>query len=136
MAGNGPVTLLVGAVLFGLCAGIASGLLGIGGGTLMVPFLVLAAGLSQQEANATSLLVVVPTAVVGTWALRRRGVGDLKLSLRLGLFGVAGGVAGALLALVLPSESLRIVFAVFLTYSGARMVRNGLRARRAAATLD
>ena len=61
---------------FGVLAGVASGLLGVGGGTLMVPFLTLAAGYSQHVAEATSLLVILPTAIVGSLALRHRGIGD------------------------------------------------------------
>ncbi len=69
-------TLYVALVAFGVLAGVASGLLGVGGGTLLVPFLTLAVGLSQHEAEATSLLVILPTAIAGTLALRRRGVGN------------------------------------------------------------
>src|SRR5437764_1094460 len=79
-------------VAFGVLGGLASGLLGVGGGTLMVPFLTLAAGLSQHAAEATSLLVILPTAVAGTLALRRRGVGDAGLALRFGLIGSVGAV--------------------------------------------
>src|SRR6185437_6180202 len=79
------VTLFVALIAFGVLTGVASGLLGVGGGTLMVPFLTLAAGFSQHAAEATSLLVVLPTAIAGSLALRRRGVGDLGLALRFGL---------------------------------------------------
>ena len=117
---------------FGVFAGVASGLLGVGGGILMVPFLTLAAGLSQHAAEATSLLVVLPTAIVGSLVLRRRGIGDLGLALRFGVVGSLGGVAGALLALALPGRTLRVVFAVFLgaRRSAARPRRSGPRTRR------
>jgi uncharacterized membrane protein YfcA len=113
-------------VLFGVLTGITSGLLGVGGGTLMVPFLTLAVGLSQHAAEATSLLVILPTAIVGSLVLRRRGVGDLGLSLRFGLVGALGGVVGALIALALPATALQLVFAGFLAVVGARLVRTGL----------
>ena len=64
--------------------GVAAGLLGVGGGILIVPFLTLALGLSQHAAEATSLVVVLPTAVVASLELRRRGVGDLGVALRFG----------------------------------------------------
>ena len=70
----------------------------------MVPFFTLAAGLSQHAAEATSLLVVLPTAIVASIVLRRRGVGDLGLALRFGLAGSLGGVLGAALALVPPGH--------------------------------
>ena len=120
-------TLYLALVAFGVLAGVASGLLGVGGGTLMVPFLTLAAGFSQHVAEATSLLVILPTAIAGSLALRRRGVGDLGLALRFGVAGSLGGVLGALLALALPASTLRLVFAGFLALVGVRLVRDGLR---------
>ena len=126
---SGP-TLFAALVAFGVVAGVASGLLGVGGGTPIVPFLTLAAGFSQHSAEATSLLVILPTAVVGSLALRRRGVGDLGLALRLGVFGAIGSVVGALLALALPASTLRVVFAVFVGTVGLRFARDGLRAER------
>jgi len=120
--------LFVGLVAFGLCAGVTAGLLGVGGGILMVPFLTLAIGLSQHEAQATSLVVVLPTAVVASLELRRRGIGDLGVALRFGVVGALGGVAGALLALALPGSALRLIFALFLGLVGLRLVRDGVRA--------
>ena len=69
--------LFLALAAFGLGTGTAAGLLGVGGGILMVPFLTLAIGLSQHGAEATSLVVVLPTALVASLELRRRGVGDL-----------------------------------------------------------
>jgi uncharacterized membrane protein YfcA len=116
-------------VAFGVVTGAASGLLGVGGGTLMVPFLTLAAGMSQHSAEATSLLVVLPTAIVGSLVLRRRGIGDLGLALRFGALGAGGGILGALLALALPGHVLRIVFACFLLLVSVRLVRDSLALR-------
>jgi uncharacterized membrane protein YfcA len=123
---SGP-TLYAVLVAFGVAVGVASGLLGVGGGTLVVPFLTLAIGLSQHSAEATSLLVILPTAVAGSLALRRRGVGDLGLALRFGVVGAVGSVLGALLALELSGGALRIVFAVFVGLVGLRLARDGLR---------
>ncbi|HZQ81712.1 MAG TPA: TSUP family transporter [Gaiellaceae bacterium] len=123
------VTLYVALVAFGVVAGVASGLLGVGGGTLMVPFLTLAAGLSQHAAQATSLLVILPTALAGTLTLRRRGVGDAGLALRFGVVGAVGAVGGALLALALPASTLRIVFAVFVCIVGLKLIYDGSRAK-------
>ena len=122
---NGLV-LIVALVAFGVVTGVTSGLLGVGGGTLMVPFLTLAAGFSQHAAEATSLLVVLPTAIVGSLVLHRRGVGDLWLALRFGTLGAVGGVLGALLALALPGHVLKIIFACFLLLVSVRLVRDSL----------
>ena len=102
-------------------------MLGVGGGTLLVPFLTLAVGLSQHAAEATSLLVILPTAIAGTLALRRRGVGNAGLALRFGIVGSVGAVLGALLALALPAATLRIVFAVFVGVVGLKLIRDAIR---------
>ena len=119
--------LFAACIAFGAVAGISAGLLGIGGGTMMVPFLVLVAGLTQHSANATSLLVILPTSLIATWALRQKGLADLRRSMALGAAGVVGGIGGALLALALSGPTLQIVFAVFLGAVGLRTVRDGLR---------
>ena len=88
---SGP-TLYIALVAFGVVVGVTSGLLGVGGGTLVVPFLTLAVGLSQHSAEATSLVVILPTAIAGSLALRRHGVGDLAVAIRLGVVGAVGSV--------------------------------------------
>lgn len=103
-----------------------AGILGVGGGVFLVPFLVLAAGMTQHEAEATSLLVILPTALVASLTLRRHGVGDLRSALGIGVVGAAGAAAGALLALSLPGHVLRLIFAVVLALAGARLVRDAL----------
>jgi len=122
--------LLAALVAFGVGTGIAAGILGVGGGILMVPFLTLGAGMPQHAAEATSLLVVLPTAIVASLVLQRRGVGDLGVALRFGVVGAVGAAAGALLALALPGSSLRVVFALFLMLVGLRLVRDGLQTER------
>jgi uncharacterized membrane protein YfcA len=123
---NGP-TLYVALAAFGVVAGVASGLLGVGGGTLIVPFLTLAVGLTQHGAEATSLLVILPTAIVGSLTLRRKGVGNLGLALRFGLVGALGAFAGAKLALALPASDLKIIFSVFVGVVGLKLAYDGWR---------
>ena len=122
------VALYLALVAFGFLAGAAAGLLGIGGGIMIVPFLTLVAGVSQHQAEATSLLVILPTAIVATIALRRKGIGDTALALRFGTLGAAGGVVGALAALALPAHVLRLVFALFLAAAAVRLLRDGFSA--------
>jgi uncharacterized membrane protein YfcA len=118
------VALIAALIAVGAAAGVLAGLLGVGGGILRVPCLVLAVGMTQHEAEATSLLVILPTALAASIALRRRGVGDLPVALLIGLVGAVGAVAGALLALSLPADILRTVFAVLLAIAGLRLVRD------------
>lgn len=120
------VVLYVVLAMFGVLAGGAAGLLGVGGGALLVPFLTLAVGVPQHAAEATSLLVVLPTAVVASVVLHRRGIGELGVGLRIGLLGAGGGVLGALIALALPGHVLRLVFACFLALVAVRLIRDAL----------
>jgi uncharacterized membrane protein YfcA len=120
------VALYAALVAFGVLVGAVAGLLGIGGGLLMVPFLTIVAGATQHQAEATSLLVILPTAVVATVTLRRKGIGDAGLALRFGTVGAVGGIAGALVALALPAHVLRLIFALFLAVMSVRMLRDGL----------
>lgn len=114
-------------VAFGFATGMLSGLLGVGGGIFMVPFLVLAFGMVQQDAQATSLLVVLPTALVATRRLSKQGVGDVKAGLTIGLYGVVGSIASTLLALQLSGAVLRALFAVLLVVVGAKLLRDAAR---------
>jgi uncharacterized protein len=116
--------LFLALIAVGAAAGVLAGLLGVGGGILLVPFLVLAVGMTQHEAEATSLLVILPTAVAASVALRRRGLGDLPIALVIGIVGALGAVVGALLALSLPADVLRAVFAVLLAVAGLRLIRD------------
>jgi uncharacterized protein len=95
----------------GFFAGITSGMLGVGGGVVFVPGLVFVLGLSQLSAEATSLLAIVPVAIVGAW--RQRGYGNVRLrdGLLLGALSPIGVVAGAELANVLPTRALELSFA-------------------------
>jgi uncharacterized membrane protein YfcA len=121
--------VIVALVAFGVLTGVLSGVLGVGGGIFMVPFLVLVVGLSQHAAQATSLLVVLPTAAVGSWSLYRRGVGDPPTALRMGLVGMVGSIAGTAVALSVPAQALRICFALLMVVVGVRLLRDALRAR-------
>jgi uncharacterized membrane protein YfcA len=121
------ILALAGLAAFGVVTGMLSGLLGVGGGIFMVPMLVLVTGLTQQEAQATSLLVVLPTAIVATWALHKRGVGDTRVSLRMGVIGMLSSVGGTFLALSLPGHVLRICFAVLMVLVGVRLIRDASR---------
>jgi uncharacterized membrane protein YfcA len=114
-------------VAFGVLTGVLSGLLGVGGGIFMVPFLVLAGGLSQHHAQATSLLVVLPTALVATRALHRQGVADTRAALRMGLIGTLGSIAGTFLALALPGRPLRLIFACLMVFVGVRLLHDARR---------
>jgi uncharacterized membrane protein YfcA len=118
---------LVGGLVLGFVVGILSGALGVGGGGVMVPVMVLAMGIDQATAQGTSLLAILPTAASGAWEHLRQGGLDLRVSLVLGVAGAAGAVLGAVGALHLEPRRLRQVFAVYLLLVGAQTLRAALR---------
>jgi uncharacterized membrane protein YfcA len=99
------------AALIGFAAGVSSGMLGVGGGILFVPGLVFVLGLSQLSAESTSLLAIIPVALVGAWRQRRYGNVRLRQGLVLGALSPLGVVGGAELANVLPTRALELSFA-------------------------
>ena len=119
-------TTIVLALCLGLAAGVLSGLFGVGGGILFVPALV-ALGLGQVEASATSLLAVVPTAAVGTWRQARYGNLRVKPALVIGVASIAGVEIGVQVATSLPEDILRRLFGVLLLTVAAQLA---WRARR------
>jgi uncharacterized protein len=122
-----PATVVL-AVSLGLAAGLLAGFFGVGGGILFVPTLV-ALGLSQLDAEATSLLAILPTVAAGTWRQRRYGNVRPRTALVLGVASIAGAAAGVQAATSLPEETLRRLFAVLLLGVAAQLA---WRARRAA----
>jgi uncharacterized membrane protein YfcA len=118
------LALVVALVAVGIGTGVLAGFLGVGGGILLVPFLVLALGMGQHEAEATSLLVILPTAIAASIALRVRGIGDLPVGLALGAIGALAAVVGALLALALPADVLRWIFSALVALIGLRLIRD------------
>jgi uncharacterized membrane protein YfcA len=97
--------------VIGFFAGVTSGMLGVGGGIVFVPGLVFVLGLSQLSAESTSLLAIVPVAIVGAWRQRRYGNVRLRAGLVLAALSPLGVIAGAELANVLPARALELSFA-------------------------
>ncbi len=116
-----------GAVAIGLAGGVVAGLLGVGGGVLFVPGLVFFVGLGQHQAEATSLLAIVPVALVGTYQQDRYGNVRRSDALLLGALSVAGAAAGVALANALSGAALRDCFAAFMVLVAAQLVRRALR---------
>lgn len=115
------------AGLFGVAAGIVSGLLGVGGGTLFVPGLVYVLGLGQVQAEATSLLAIVPVSLVGAWRQHRYGNLDLRMAVTMGTLAIPGALLGVVLAHALPGRVLQIGFALLILFVAQNLARRGLR---------
>jgi uncharacterized membrane protein YfcA len=110
------------AVAIGIGTGVVSGMLGVGGGILMVPGMVLFLGMTQHTAEGTSLLVIIPTALVGAYTHFRKGYVLLLAAAILGAGGIAGAFIGSRIALSVPAHTLRVIFGVYLVLLGVRMV--------------
>ena len=129
-----PATIVL-VVVAGVAVGILSALFGVGGGILMVPFMVLVLDRGQHVAEGTSLLVIVPTAVAGVLAHRGRGYVSFSGAAWIAVGGIGGAYAGAVVALSLDADLLQMLFGAFLLIAGMRTLRqgvNGIRAERRA----
>jgi hypothetical protein len=102
---------LVGLLTLGFAAGMAGGLLGVGGGVLFVPALVVFAHESQLEAVATSLVAITLVAVVGAWGQHEYGNLRLRDGVLIGVLSPLGVLVGVLLANALPERALELSFA-------------------------
>ena len=114
---------MIGAVLIGLLAGVIAGMLGVGGGAIFVPGLVLLLDLTQVDAEATSLLAIVPVALVGAWRQRRYGNFRDRDALLLGVLAIPGALVGVALVNAIPERTVEVAFALLQLFVAYRLVR-------------
>ncbi len=126
-----PIEYFIGLILIGICAGFASGLLGVGGGFLIVPlqyFLLKYIGVEPDLAIlisfGTSLAIIIPTSLSGAYRHTRKLDNILKPGIRLGIFGIIGGAIGGFVASALPSRILEITFGLLLLFITVNNVVN------------
>jgi uncharacterized protein len=113
---------IAGLVLLGFITGVLSGLLGVGGGIVIVPMLILLFGQSDLVAKGTSLAMMIPTAISGTIGnLRRKNV-DIPSALIVGLSACVTTALGAALSVALDPQLANIMFSVFLAALIVRLV--------------
>lgn len=118
---------IVAVLVIGLFAGALGGLFGVGGGLIFVPTLVLFVGLGQVDAEATSLLAILPVVIAGTWRQHLYGNVRWRTAAIIGLTAVAGVELGVLAANALPEATLRRLFAALMLLVAAQLA---WRARR------
>jgi uncharacterized membrane protein YfcA len=118
------LTLLL---VVGFAAGLIAGLFGVGGGILFVPALVLFGDLEQIEAQATSLVAIIPVAIVGTWRQHRYGNLRLREGLLVGAMASAGALGGVAVANAVPEQVLKLGFAGLLVFTAYQLVRDDLK---------
>jgi uncharacterized membrane protein YfcA len=122
---------VVAAIVIGLLAGAMGGLFGVGGGLIFVPTLVLLFGFGQVEAEATSLLAIIPVVLAGTWRQHLYGNVRWRAALVIGVVAVAGVELGVLTAKSLSEGTLQRLFGLLLIVVAAQLA---WRARRISST--
>jgi uncharacterized membrane protein YfcA len=124
---------IVAVIVIGLVAGALGGLFGVGGGLIFVPTLVLLVGLGQVDAEATSLLAILPVVIAGTWRQHLYGNVRWRTGAIIGLAAVGGIELGVLTENALPEATLRRLFAVLVLIVAAQLAWRADSARRARA---
>ena len=117
------IQIILSLVLIGILAGILSGLVGVGGGVIMVPLLVLLLGFSQHQAQGTSLAVlVVPVTAVAVYNYYKEGFIDWRYAAIIAVFFVIGGYFGSKIAIGLDQRMLKKIFGVILLLIAGKML--------------
>jgi uncharacterized membrane protein YfcA len=118
---------MIEAAAIGLAAGVVAGMLGVGGGVLFVPGLVLGLGLSQVEAEATSLLAIVPVALLGAWRQHRYGNVRLGDGIIIGLLAVPSAALGVVIVNAVSERTIEVGFAILMLFVAYQLARRAVR---------
>jgi uncharacterized membrane protein YfcA len=114
------------AIAVGFAAGTVAGLMGVGGGILFVPALTIFLDESQLGAESTSLLAIIPVALVGAWRQHQYGNVRLRDGLLIGALSPLGVLVGAFVANTVPQRALEIGFACLILFVAGQLVRRAL----------
>jgi uncharacterized membrane protein YfcA len=120
----------------GVVVGLMSAMFGVGGGVIMVPYIVTFLDKTQHVAEGTSLAVIVPTAAAGVIAHHKRGYISYSAGGIMAAVGVIGSFLGAKLALSMDPESLQQIFGLFTIVVGFKFLLDGIRGRREGAEVE
>jgi uncharacterized membrane protein YfcA len=117
------IQIILSLILIGILAGLLSGLVGVGGGIIMVPLLVIFFSFNQHEAQGTSLAVLaVPVTAVAVFNYYKEGQINLKYAAIIAVFFVIGSIVGSKFALTLDQKVLKKIFAVVLVVIAGKML--------------
>jgi uncharacterized membrane protein YfcA len=115
-------TILI-LLVIGIITGVMAGMLGIGGGLVVIPALVMVMGMSQQSAQGTSLAMMLPPiGIIAVYNYYKAGHVDIRFALLLAAAFIFGSYFGSKLAIKLPTEVLKKIFGVFLLLVAAKML--------------
>ena len=109
-------------VVLGFGAGILTGIMGVGGGVVMVPMMVLLLGVSQHLAQGISMLVIIPTVMVAILKLRNSNLFEFRTALLLAAGSIAGSLLSSNMVQLIDGVVLKLIFGVLVVYSSIRMI--------------
>lgn len=123
-AGRDPldVAMAVALVVIGFATGVLAGLLGIGGGVVMVPAMVVFFSEPSVIAKGTSVAVIIPTSIMGTWRNWKADNIDIKVAAIVGASGIVSAVAGGIIADVMSDDLSNVLFATLIIIVAIRMI--------------
>ena len=121
-------------IFVGLVTGVLAGLLGVGGGIFIVPAMVVGFGIPAATAKGTSLFMIVPTSIMGTWRNRKNGNADLRVAAILGVAGILSAFVGGKISVGMSEALSNFLFALLLLFVAVRMVWQVISDRRRVAT--
>ncbi len=116
-----PAHLLGPIILTGFGAGLMSGLMGVGGGTITIPALVFLLGISQHSAQGISLAIIIPTAMMGAYGYFMRGYVDMRRVYFIACGAVLGALCGSFVACRISSGNLKQIFGAFVIIVAIRV---------------
>jgi len=117
-----PSTLII-LIILGIITGFLAGMLGIGGGLIVIPGLVMVMGMSQQAAQGTSLAMMLPPiGVIAAYNYYKAGHVDIKIALMLAVMFIIGSYFGSKIAVKMSQELLKKIFGVFLLLVAIKML--------------
>jgi uncharacterized protein len=120
---NMDIQMILMVILVGIAAGIMGGLVGVGGGIIIVPALVYLLGFSQKTAQGTSLgLIMLPVGILGVLQYYKQGHVDFKVVGLLAIGFLIGSYFGSKVALRLPQDAVKKIFAVFMIIMAIKML--------------
>jgi uncharacterized membrane protein YfcA len=118
-------TILI-LIIIGICAGLLSGFVGVGGGMIIVPGLIYLLGKGQLEAQATSLAVIMlPVGILGVMNYYKAGNVNINYALVIAIAFVLGSYFGSKYALKVPEHKIKVIFGIFLLYIAGKMLYSG-----------
>lgn len=110
-------------VLIGVCAGLLSGFIGVGGGIIIIPLLMLLVGMGQHNAQGTSLAVMLPPiGILAAWNYHKEGFVNWKYALIISVAFIVGGYFSSKWAVSVDPKTLKKVFGVMLLIGGLKLI--------------